>query len=105
MLYSKSGKAQKVVLINSDFYDGSGTRSLQNFVLTGLKGSNVQAKRLTAKTSLARQASGDAPTFAGQSLGDTTCGLSGKKVVESVTVREKSANFTLAASEALLIML
>ncbi|KAF2014445.1 glycoside hydrolase family 79 protein [Aaosphaeria arxii CBS 175.79] len=105
VLFSKTGKAQKVILVNSDYYDGSGIRSSTNFILNGLTGGNVQAQRLTAKTSLSRQASGDAPSFSGQSFSDTTCNLVGKKVVESVAVKGGSANFTLAASEALLILL
>lgn len=99
------GDTIKVVFINTDFYDGLGTRATQDFTLQGLSGSQVTAKRLTAPNTLSQQDLGEAPTYAGQSVGDTTCRLSGTEVHETVAVSDGTATFTLAASEALVITL
>jgi hypothetical protein len=104
-IHSDSGQVQKVVLINTDFFDGNGTRPTQQFTLNGISGQSVKAKRLTAKSSLSMQDSGEAPQFGGQSVDDETCLFSGAEVIETVQVTDGSASFSLAASEALLITL
>ncbi|KAM5349143.1 hypothetical protein ACJ41O_008966 [Fusarium nematophilum] len=104
-IYSASGKAKKVVLINTDFYNGIGARPHKKFVLKGLAGQHVSARRLTAKSSLSRQDWGEAPTFAGRSVDDTTCRFSGETIIEKTNVKDGTASFDLAASEALLITL
>jgi hypothetical protein len=104
-IYSSSGRAQKAVLVNTDFYNGTGTRPSQQYTLNGLCGETVTARRLTATNSLSRQDLGDAPKFAGRSVGDSTCQFSGEETVEVVSVTNGSAQFTLAASEALLLTL
>lgn len=48
----KDGKPFKVVLVNTDFYLGTGTRSRTRFNLSGLATENVTAIRLTAPSSL-----------------------------------------------------
>jgi hypothetical protein len=104
-IYGADAKVKKVVLINTDFFDGNGTRSAQEFVLEGLAGKQVNALRLTAKSSLSRQDDGEAPTFGTVSVDDNTCQPSGKFVAEKVVMKGGSASFRLAASEALLITL
>ncbi|KAH7214274.1 hypothetical protein BKA60DRAFT_460404 [Fusarium oxysporum] len=104
-IHGSNGKVKKLVLINTDFFNGNGTRSTQKFVLKNLSSKRVSAMRLTAKSSLSRQDDGEAPTFAGISVDDSTCQPSGKTVVETVDVTGGSASFNLAASEALLITL
>ncbi|KAI1046791.1 hypothetical protein LB505_011107 [Fusarium chuoi] len=47
----KNGKAFKVVLINTDYYSGSGKRSETKFTLTGLKTNSVKALRMTGPSS------------------------------------------------------
>ncbi|KAF4628039.1 hypothetical protein G7Y89_g10114 [Cudoniella acicularis] len=104
-IYSASKSLSKVVLINTDYFDGNGARSTQDFVLSGLSCQSVSAKRLTAANALSRQDFGQAPTFAGQSFSNSTCALGGKKVIERVSVKDGKATFTLFASEALVISL
>ncbi|KAM6516713.1 hypothetical protein FALCPG4_014886 [Fusarium falciforme] len=104
-VHSSSGKALKVVLVNTDFYDGVGTRPVQQFHVNGLRGSQVQARRLTAKSTLSRQDEGDAPVFAGRSIADNTCKFAGSEKLETFKVTGGGAVFNLAASEALLITL
>lgn len=47
----KSGKPVKVLLINTDYYSGTGTRSQKTFTMTGLTCGSVSAIRLTASSS------------------------------------------------------
>ncbi|KAM5353551.1 hypothetical protein ACJ41O_000201 [Fusarium nematophilum] len=50
VIYRK-GKPFKLVLANTDYYSGSGSRSKTSFTATGLKNGNVRALRLTAPSS------------------------------------------------------
>ncbi|KAL3492086.1 hypothetical protein BJX62DRAFT_236520 [Aspergillus germanicus] len=103
-IYDASKKLIKVVLINTDYYDGKGYRATKRFGVSGLlSGKIVTAKRLTAASALSRQDWGDAPTWAGQSFANHNCGMSGRERIESVRVKHGKATFSLAASEALLI--
>lgn len=70
-IYSTPQQLARVVLINTDCYNGTGTRSLHTFTLTGLAGrQKITATRLTASSAWARQDEGDAPTLGGQSFSD-----------------------------------
>ncbi|KAJ0426796.1 hypothetical protein BJY00DRAFT_306792 [Aspergillus carlsbadensis] len=111
-IYSARGAVRKVVLVNSDFFDGDGTRSRREFVLEGLMvrgkggGGSVRVKRLTAPSSLSQQDLGEAPTFAGRVVDDQTCRFTGEEVVEEVQVGVGGrATIELAASEAVVITL
>lgn len=105
VIYSKSKKPSKVVLINTDYFDGNGTRSSNEFTLTGLAGKTVSAKRLTAASAMSRQDLGDAPTYGGKSFSNLGCELRGKEVVEKVSVKGGKAKLTLLASEAIIVTL
>ncbi|KAG8631904.1 hypothetical protein KVT40_001044 [Elsinoe batatas] len=96
---------KKVLLVNSNYYSGTGTRSSETFTLTGLSGASVTAKRLTAASAESRQDKGQRPTVGGQTFVDGTCAIQGAAVTESVTVTRGSASFRLQASEALLVYL
>ncbi|KAI1845537.1 hypothetical protein JX265_011646 [Neoarthrinium moseri] len=95
----------RTMLYNSDYYSGSGSRSNQSFVLTGLSGSSVRTKRLTAASALSRQDQGGVPKFGGQSFTDGTCVISGTETFETAVVSGGQATFTINASEALLVYL
>ncbi|KAL4931100.1 uncharacterized protein BDV17DRAFT_289095 [Aspergillus undulatus] len=47
----RRGEAAKVLLINTDYYDGTGKRPITKFTLDGLQGRFVEGVRLTAATS------------------------------------------------------
>ncbi|KAJ5715869.1 beta-glucuronidase [Penicillium malachiteum] len=94
----------KALLYNSEYY-ASGTRTYQEFTLSGLSGSTVTAKRLTATYATSRVDEGDSPTVAGQTFGNGNCTLMGEATVETVTVSSGSAQFSVGASEALLVYL
>ncbi|CAG8306653.1 unnamed protein product [Penicillium salamii] len=100
----KSGAPVKVLLYNSDYYT-TGTRSSQTYSLSGLTGSTVTAKRLTAPNATSRVDQGQVPTVAGRTFANGTCAIQGTEVVETATVSAGKATFTVGASEALLVFL
>ncbi|EXK26113.1 hypothetical protein FOMG_17275 [Fusarium oxysporum f. sp. melonis 26406] len=100
----KDDKPIRVLLYNSDYYT-SGSRPSQSFTLSGLSGSTVLAKRLTAAASTSRVDAGQSPTVAGQTFENGSCKIQGQSTVESATVSGGKATFTLQASEALLVLL
>ncbi|KAL4947659.1 hypothetical protein BDW69DRAFT_204185 [Aspergillus filifer] len=91
----------RVLLYNSDYYT-SGTRSSQTYTLTGLSGSSVTARRLTAPHSTSRVDQGESPTVAGQTFGNGDCTIQGDESLETGIVTGGEVTFTLSASEALL---
>ncbi|KAK6062787.1 hypothetical protein SCUP234_12924 [Seiridium cupressi] len=103
--YDSSKAPLRALLYNSDYYSGSGTRSSQSFVLTGLTASSVRAKRLTATSALSRQDQGEIPTFGGQSFTDGTCVVNGTETYETVSASGGQATFAVSASEALVVYL
>lgn len=103
--FDATGAPLKALLYNSDYYSGSGSRSSQSFVLDGLTGTSVRAKRLTAASAESRQDQGSLPTFGGQTFEDGTCLVDGTETFETTTISDGQANFTLQASEGLLVYL
>jgi hypothetical protein len=105
VIYDSAKKPLRVLLYNSDYFDGTGTRSSESFVLTGLYATNVTAKRLTAASALSRVDQGSNPTFGGQTFANGTCEVGGTETYESTTVSGGNATFAVGASEALLVYL
>ncbi|PSR82031.1 hypothetical protein BD289DRAFT_371895 [Coniella lustricola] len=103
--YDAAGKPLRVLLYNSDYYAGSGTRTATSFVLTGLAASSVKAKRLTAASALSRQDEGGNPSWGGQTYANGSCVVGGTETYETTTVSGGQATFSLAASEALVVYL
>lgn len=105
VIFSRSRKPIKLVLINSNYFGGTGKRCVQQFVLGGLCSRRVVAKRLTATSALSRQDEGDLPTFGGQVFSNQTCQAQGRVAQESASVQDGTVTFDIGASEALLIEL
>lgn len=104
--YDAAGKPLRLLLYNSDYFDGTGTRSSTVFSVSGLSSlSTVQAKRLTAASALSRQDQGSLPTWGGQTYTNGNCVVSGTETYETTTVSSGVAAFTLQASEALVVYL
>lgn len=99
------GAPLRVLLYNSDYYAGSGTRGSTECVVKGLAGGSVKAKRLTAASALARQDQGGNPSFGGQFFNNGTCTVGGTETFETVAVSEGQATFVVKATEALLVYL
>lgn len=104
--FDARGLPLRVLLYNSDYYAGAGTRSAQSFTLTGLTSlMMVRAKRLTAASATSRVDQGSSPTFGGQKFGDGSCVKSGTETFETVAVSGGQATFSVKATEALLVYL
>lgn len=103
--YDASGGLLRVLLYNSNYFGGTGSRSSQLFVLTGLTDVStvVRAKRLTATSAESRQDQGGVISFGGQFFNNVTCTVGGTETYEPVTVSGGQANFTLKAGEALVV--
>ncbi|KAI8714924.1 Glyco-hydro-79C domain-containing protein [Fusarium sp. LHS14.1] len=106
----KDDAPSKVILINTDYYSGSGTRSTSTFTLTGLKVSSVKTTLMKAESSelrsyQVRNQPSRQPTIGGQYFANSNCALTGTFKTETKTVSGGKATFTLQASEALLIEL
>ncbi|KAG7285774.1 hypothetical protein NEMBOFW57_008068 [Staphylotrichum longicolle] len=106
----KDGRPWKAVLINTEYYSGSGTRSSCSFTLSGLSSQNVKALRMTAASSVvttSRDATDTSlgPTIGGQSFSHQTCAKEGKLQYETACVKRGKVTFRIAASEALLVYL
>ncbi|KAF4633644.1 hypothetical protein G7Y89_g4471 [Cudoniella acicularis] len=105
VIYDSAQKPLRALLYNSNYYNGTGTRGSQSFVLSNLTLSTIQAKRLTAASALSRQDEGSIPTFGGQSFTNGACTISGTEAFESTSVVRGTATFAVGDSEALLVYL
>ncbi|MDF2434785.1 MAG: hypothetical protein JWP44_4416, partial [Mucilaginibacter sp.] len=103
--FDYTGAPLRVLLYNSDYYAGNGTRSSTSFTLTGLTSDSVKAKRLTAASALSRPDQGGNPSFGGQYFNNGTCTVGGTETYETAAVSCGHATFTLKATEALLVYL
>ncbi|KAI1327932.1 glycoside hydrolase family 79 protein [Xylariaceae sp. FL0255] len=105
--FDSSGAPLRALLYNSDYFNGTGTRSSTVFTLSGLTttSSSVKAKRLTGGSALARVDQGGVVTFGGQSFTNGNCVISGTQTYETLTVSAGQATATLQASEALVVFL
>jgi len=97
----------RALLINTELFDGNGTRSNETFVLNGVKkfglGDKVRAKRLTAPAATSEQNAGVNPTWGGQWFVNETCEIVGEEVFEDLVVGNGSVEVVLRASEAVLV--
>ncbi|KAI1438297.1 hypothetical protein GGR50DRAFT_691467 [Xylaria sp. CBS 124048] len=103
--FDSNGEPLRVLLYNSDYFGGSGTRSSQAFELEGLKGTSVRAKRLTGDSAVARVDQGGRVTFGGQTFTNGDCRISGSETFETIAISDGRVAVSLQASEALLVYL
>ncbi|KIJ25823.1 glycoside hydrolase family 79 protein [Sphaerobolus stellatus SS14] len=106
-IFSSSGLPLRVLIINTAFFNGTGTRSSVTVPLTNIQNTiPVTAQRLTAPaaTSVVPTGGTSPITLAGRTF-TPACTSSGTQVVENVSVISGSANVTVAASEALLVFI
>ncbi|KAI8710732.1 Glyco-hydro-79C domain-containing protein [Fusarium sp. LHS14.1] len=105
----RNGHPYKAVLINTEYYSGTGNRTSATFELTGLPSSVAKALRMTASSSETTvetiQSAAGQPVIGGQYFSNKNCKLLGKRRFESVKVFGGKARITLAASEAVLLYL
>ncbi|KAI0828774.1 glycoside hydrolase family 79 protein [Hypoxylon sp. FL0890] len=103
--FGSDGAPLRALLYNSNYFNGSGSRSSQSFELRGLTGSSLKAKRLTAESAMSRVDQGGKVTFGGQTFTDGYCTIAGTENIESLTVSNGQVTVALKASEALLLYL
>ncbi|KAH6695971.1 hypothetical protein BKA61DRAFT_711299 [Leptodontidium sp. MPI-SDFR-AT-0119] len=106
----KRGKPIRAVMINTDYYSGTGVRNSTTFTLTGLRGSkSLESLRLTAPSSDFIFESGQRPgsgiTVGGSFFSNSDCALRGNQKLETTQQKAGIATFTLMASESLIVYL
>jgi hypothetical protein len=109
-VYDNKGAPMRLVLYNSDYYDGtSSARPSHIFTLNGLKGAvahgSVTVVRLTSHAATDKVEAGQNPSVAGLQFNNVTCRAQGRPVLESVKVKGGSAQIEVKASEAVLVEL
>ncbi|KAK7685216.1 hypothetical protein QCA50_011579 [Cerrena zonata] len=106
-VYSASNVPVRLLVINSNYFDGTGTRATTSVSLTGLTTSTetTKAKRLTAPNATSRSDQGAAVTIGGSTSFTSTCTRSGTQNLEDVSVSGGAATVSLQASEALIVYL
>ncbi|RBR13263.1 uncharacterized protein FIESC28_08229 [Fusarium coffeatum] len=109
IIYRK-GKPFKLVLVNTDYYSGIGSRSTTSFTATGLKSGAVKALRMTGPSSetlvpLRQTNPSLEPSIGGQYFSNQNCGLKGAQKFETLKVKKEKLVVDLKASEALVIYL
>jgi hypothetical protein len=104
--YSSSGAPLRVLVYNSNYYNGSGTRSNSTVSFTWSGGgstSSIKAKRLTAPaaTSLAANV-----TIGGTGTFDVNCNaVNNLGTYETISVNSGAFNVTVRESEAIIVYL
>ncbi|KAI0768691.1 glycoside hydrolase superfamily [Trametes elegans] len=104
-VYSSSNTPLRLLVLNSNYFDGSGTRSTASVSFTGLTGGTKQAKRLTAPAATSRVDQDASVTIGGGGTFDTNCAKRGSEGTESVVVGGGALTVSVQASEALIVYL
>ncbi|EMD37598.1 glycoside hydrolase family 79 protein [Gelatoporia subvermispora B] len=106
-VFSASGLPLRVLVTNSNYYDGTGVRTNTTVSLTGLTTTGRPGLlRFTAPDATAQVDQGSAVTIGGGgSFNPVDCTSTGRQVMEVVEIVEGAANVTLRASEAAIIVL
>ncbi|KAI0331016.1 hypothetical protein GY45DRAFT_1322942 [Cubamyces sp. BRFM 1775] len=106
-VYSASNAPLRLLVLNSNYFDGTGTRSSTSVTFTGLSRSSgtKRAKRLTAPAATSRVDQGASVTIGGGGTFGTNCARTGTEGTESVAVNGNALTVTVQASEALIVYL
>lgn len=107
-VYSSAGTPLRALVVNTDYFDGPGTRNSTTVVLAGLEGSAAgsrQAKRLTAPSATAQVDQGAAVTIGGSASFSASCVRNGVQANETAEVVGGSVSVSVKASEALMVFL
>lgn len=106
-VYSSANVPLRLLVINTNYFDGTGTRSSTTVSLTGLTTASgtKQAKRLTAPNATSRVDQGAAVTIGGSASFTNSCTRNGAQATESVPASENALSVVVKASEALIVFL
>lgn len=106
-VYSSSNVPLRLLVVNSNHFNGTGTRASTSVQLSGLATSSgtKQAKRLTAPNAESRTDQGAAVTIGGNGTFSSSCAPLGTQRTESVAVSGNALAVSVLASEALIVYL
>ncbi|KAM5543120.1 hypothetical protein V8D89_002994 [Ganoderma adspersum] len=104
-VYSSGGVPLRLLVVNTNYFDGSGTRAATSVAFSGLSGSTKTAKRLTAPDATARTDEGALVTIGGNGTFSSACVGQGTQARESVAVSGGALTVSVLASEALIVYL
>uniref|UniRef100_A0A0W0G4A6 Beta-glucuronidase C-terminal domain-containing protein n=1 Tax=Moniliophthora roreri TaxID=221103 RepID=A0A0W0G4A6_MONRR len=106
VVYNSSSKPLRVLVYNSNYYSGSGTRSSTSVSFTGgglASSGSKTATRLTAPNATSRVDQGAAVTIGGGLTFDGNCNAVGSISKETVSFSGSTLTVSVKASEALII--
>lgn len=106
-VFSSSKTPVRLLVINTNYFDGTGARSNTSVTFTGLTtaGGAKQAKRMTAPNANSQVDQGALVTIGGSASFTSTCTREGTQSTETVTVDGNAMTVTVNASEALIVYL
>ena len=106
-VYSSANVPLRLLVVNSNFFNGTGARTSTAVQFTGLRtvSGTKQAKRLTAPNATSRTDQGAAVTIGGNGTFSSTCVAQGTQRTESVVVNGNALTVSVLASEALIVFL
>ena len=104
-VYSASNAPLRLLVLNSNYFNGTGSRTTTSVQFTGLASGTKQAKRLTAPNAESRTDQGAAVTIGGNGTFSSSCAPLGTQRTESVAVNGNALTVSVLASEALIVYL
>lgn len=106
-VYSSAGTPLRLLVLNTNYFDGTGTRSSNTVSFTGIATASgtKQAKRLTAPSATSLADQGAAVTIGGGGTFGANCARTGTEGTETVAVSNNAFSVAVKASEALIVNL
>lgn len=104
-VFDASGRPLRVLVSNTQYFDGTGTRASTGVALSGLSAGTKQVKRMTAPNATSRVDQGASVTIGGIASFANDCTRTGTQATESVQVSGGAATVQVAASEAVIVFL
>jgi hypothetical protein len=104
-IFDNSGTPARLLVINTNYYDGTGTRTSSTVTFTDLGDGSVAVKRMTAPSATARVDEGAVVTIGGSPSFTSTCVRNGTQITESMNISGGSLSVLVHASEALIVFL
>lgn len=106
-VYSSSGAPLRLLVLNTNYFDGTGTRSTAQVSFSGIATTSgtKQAKRLTAPSATSRVDQGASVTIGGSGTFAANCARAGTENTEQVSVSQSAFSVAVRAAEALIVYL
>ena len=105
-VFNVSGNPVRLLVINTNYFDGTGTRTSTSVTFTGLSGNgSIHAKRMTAPSATSRVDEGAMVTIGESQSFSASCVRTGGQTLETVEISGGGMSVTVQASEALIVFL